>query len=63
MDSLLKNSVELSLQKTPAEKLAEALEMMSAGIRLKLVALRTQNQSRSEEEIDAMLTNWLARGA
>lgn len=63
MDSLLENSVELSLQKTPAEKLAEALELMSVGSRLKRVALRTQNPSCSEEDIDAMLAEWLTRGA
>jgi hypothetical protein len=42
-----------------AEKLEQALEMMSAGFRLKRVSLRRQFPQLSEQEIEQLLTAWL----
>jgi len=59
MDPLLASDRELAQQVTPAEKLAQALEMMTAGIRLKRTSLRRQFALASDTEIEDMLTAWL----
>jgi len=61
MDPLLASDRELARQVTPAEKLAQALEMMTAGIRLKRAALRRQFPMASDTEIADMLTAWLVQ--
>ena len=61
MDPLLASDRELARQATAAEKLAQALEMMTAGIRLKRAALRRQFAEASEAEIADMLTAWLVQ--
>jgi hypothetical protein len=61
MDPLLASDRELAERTSPAEKLAQALEMMKAGIRLKRSALRHQFPASSETEIEDMLMAWLAK--
>lgn len=61
MDALLANDREVAVQTSPSEKLAQALEMMRTGIRLKRSALRQQFPAASELEIDGMLKAWLAQ--
>jgi hypothetical protein len=61
MDPLLASDLELAQKATPAEKLAQALEMMRAGIRLKRDALRHQLPSASAAEIADMLSAWLVQ--
>ena len=48
---------------SPAEKLAQALELMETGIRLKRAALRNQRPLDSDEEIEKALAEWLATDA
>ncbi len=59
MDPMLATDRELADRASPAEKLAQALEMMRAGIRLKRSALRHQFPTASEREIENMLMAWL----
>jgi hypothetical protein len=61
MDPMLASDRELADQASPAEKLAQALEMMRAGIRLKRSALPHQFPATSETEIENMLMAWLAQ--
>jgi len=51
MDPLLTSDRELAGQVSPAEKLAQALEMMTAGIRLKRASLRHRFPAASDAEI------------
>jgi hypothetical protein len=50
-----------ALELAPAAKLAQALEMMRVGIRLKRSALRRQYPNADETEIDRRLVAWLSR--
>jgi hypothetical protein len=61
MDAMLAGDRELAAQVSPAEKLAQALEMMRAGIRLKRASLRHRFPAASETEIENMLMAWLAQ--
>jgi hypothetical protein len=60
MDSLGQHDLELARQTSPAEKLAQALELMATGIRLKRAALKNQRPHDSNDEIERALTQWLA---
>jgi hypothetical protein len=59
VDALPKSSVALEAARTPGQRLAEALEMMDWGIRMKRRTLVEQHPHASEAAIDAMLTAWL----
>lgn len=59
MDALEAHDREQALRLTPAEKLAQALEVMRAGIRLKRSTLRRQFPDEDEAEIDRRLKEWL----
>ncbi len=59
MDRLFDDDIERSQTTDPTDKLAQALEMMAAGINLKRVALRTAAPDATESEIDAELERWL----
>jgi hypothetical protein len=61
MDPMLASDRALAEQASPAEKLAQALEMMRAGIRLKRSALRHHFPAASETDIENMLMAWLAQ--
>jgi hypothetical protein len=61
MDALLLSSIELESKRTPAERLAEALELMDWGIRLKRSQLSSRHPDASDAEIDTMLEAWLRR--
>ena len=59
MDRLLADDIERSQKADPAEKLAQALDLMAAGVRLKRAALRAAQPGASESEINAQLERWL----
>jgi hypothetical protein len=59
MDALREHDVESSRRTEPAEKLAQALELMTAGIRLKRLALRTASPDADEEALDRAVERWL----
>jgi hypothetical protein len=60
VDLLTESDRELARKLTPAEKLAQALELMETGIRLKRSALRQSHPEASPEAIEKMLADWLA---
>ena len=62
MDALEAEDLESARDLRPAQKLAQALEMMSAGIRMKRSALRQRYPAAQEMEIDRLLTAWLTDG-
>jgi len=62
MDALEADDLESARELSPAQKLAQALEMMSAGIRMKRAALRRRYPAAQEVEIDRLLTAWLTDG-
>jgi hypothetical protein len=62
MDALRANDLELSQATTPAQKLAQALELMAVGMRLKRAAIRAAWPNASEAEIDRKLELWLVTG-
>jgi hypothetical protein len=59
MDALREHDVESGRTAEPSEKLAQALELMTAGIRLKRVALRAALPDAGEREIERALEQWL----
>jgi hypothetical protein len=59
VDPLLENDVQLSQATPPGEKLAQALDLMAAGIRLKRAALRNAEPQASEAEIERAVELWL----
>jgi hypothetical protein len=61
MDPLAASDRELADRASPAEKLAQALDMMRAGIRLKRSAMRHRLPAASETEIENMVMAWLAQ--
>jgi len=61
VDALRKSSIELERTRTAAERLAEALELMDWGIRVKRSQLVAAHPGASAAEIDALLARWLRR--
>jgi Rv0078B-related antitoxin len=59
LDSLTRSDVEISRATPAAEKLAQALELMQLGIRLKRDALRAKAPDASDDEIQSALERWL----
>ena len=59
VDRLLAADIQEIRSTPPAIKLAQALEMMRTGIRLKRVSLAQQNPKSTAEEIERMLDEWL----
>jgi hypothetical protein len=59
VDALKADDLESARELSPAQKLAQALEMMSTGIRIKRAALRRRHPAAPEMEIDRLLTAWL----
>ncbi len=58
---LTRTGTDEGVSATPAKKLAQALEMMRAGFRIKLAALHVRFPDASEAEIAAKFSRWLAR--
>ncbi len=59
VDPLTQHDIALSQQVPPAAKLAQALELMETGIRLKRAALRVLHPEATAGEIDQALERWL----
>ena len=58
-DPLRENDVEVSRAQAPAQKLAQALDMMEAGLRLKRAALAHSHQQASAQQLDELMKRWL----
>jgi hypothetical protein len=59
MDALRQHDVESSRSVEPGEKLAQALELMTAGIRLKRVALQKALPDADAQALDRAVEEWL----
>jgi hypothetical protein len=59
MNALEAHDREQALRLTPAEKLAQALEVMRAGIRLKRSTLHRQFPEADDADLDRRLAEWL----
>ena len=62
VDALESHDIATAREVDPSEKLEQALELMAAGFRLKLDALRTRRPDASEVEIRAEFEQWLSAG-
>ena len=58
-DPLRAHDLEVSRRDSPAEKLAQALELMESGIDLKRAVLRQSRGSLTEEQLADELMQWL----
>jgi hypothetical protein len=59
MDALRQHDVDSRQEASAGEKLAQALELMAVGIRLKRVSLREALPTADELEIDRAVERWL----
>lgn len=59
LDPLARHDLELSRRESPEEKLAQALELMDSGFRLKRAALQLRLKDATPEEVDQALVAWL----
>jgi len=59
MDPFVEDDIEAARRTPPGEKLAQALELMEAGIRLKRASLSRTRPQATEREIDEALEHWL----
>jgi hypothetical protein len=59
MDPLVAHDIELSQRTPPAEKLAQGLQLMELGLRLKRDSLRRAHPEASEAEIQRAFDAWL----
>lgn len=60
MDRLRREEIEEARRTPPEVKARQALDLMCAGIDLKLAGLRARHPGATELEIDALLDAWLA---
>lgn len=58
LDPLEQHDIEVSRRSLPAEKLAQALEMMESGFRLKQASLRHRNKDASPQQLEEALVRW-----
>ncbi|HET9234836.1 MAG TPA: hypothetical protein VFP10_11905 [Candidatus Eisenbacteria bacterium] len=59
MDALREHDVETGRLVEPSERLAQALELMTTGIRLKRISLRRASPEADEQEIERAVEKWL----
>jgi hypothetical protein len=62
VDALRRDDIERARRTPPAVRARQALVAMRTGIALRRRALQAAHCGASEEEIDALLRRWLARG-
>ena len=59
MDALERDDIDRSRRTPPGVKLAQAIEMMAAGYRLRRAKLEQEHPDASAEERERMFTDWL----
>jgi hypothetical protein len=59
MDALRQHDIESSRNAPPGEKLAQTVELMTTGIRLKRMALQRALPQADAQEIERALEEWL----
>lgn len=58
-DALDEDDLQVSRRDAPAKKLAQALDMMETGIRLKRAALAHAHPEATAEELNRAMLRWL----
>jgi hypothetical protein len=58
-DPLVDHDIETNRRDSPEKKLAQALDLMEAGIRLKRAALAHVRKDATQQELDVLMTRWL----
>jgi hypothetical protein len=59
VDAFERSDLDLERELTPAQKLAQALDLMATGLRLKRQALRRTHPDASDEELERLYLAWL----
>jgi Rv0078B-related antitoxin len=59
MDPLVAHDIQVDRETPPAQKLAQALELMETGFGLKRAGLRAANPEATEAEIEQAFVRWL----
>jgi Xaa-Pro aminopeptidase len=59
MDPLRENDLERFRRMSHHERMTAVFETVNAGIRIQLAALRARRPGASEQEIEAILRDWL----
>jgi hypothetical protein len=59
MDALERSDIELDSRTSASTKLAQALEMMAEGLKLKRAMLEQQHPELDERALDGLFQNWL----
>jgi hypothetical protein len=60
---MVEHDLLVAREATPGEKLAQALELMEAGLRLKRDLLRNAHPDASDAELELEFERWLIAGA
>lgn len=58
-DPLAVNDLEVSRRDPPALKLAQALDMMETGIRLKRAVFASAQKQATSQQLDELMKDWL----
>ena len=61
MDALRRDDLERAQHMPPEVRAAHALEAMRLGFRIRRMTLRDRNPGASEERLDELFREWLAR--
>jgi hypothetical protein len=61
MDLLRRDDLERARRAAPAEKLVQAVEMMTLGIALRRAGIRARKPEATEAEVEEELRRWLER--
>lgn len=59
MDALEQSDIDFARRATPEQKLAQALQMMAEGLRLKRQQIRREHPSLSDHELEKLYLEWL----
>jgi hypothetical protein len=61
VDALEQSDIEFARRATPEQKLAQALQMMADGLRLKRQQLHREHPAMSDAELEKLYLEWLFR--
>ena len=59
VDALEQSDIDFARAATPEQKLAQALQMMAEGLRLKREQLRREHPSLTDDELEKLYIAWL----
>lgn len=62
VDPLVAHDLEVSRLEAPEQKLAQALDMMESGLRLKRAAIQHLRKGATSEQVEEALVRWLCAG-